>query len=649
MASQSEMDVSGFSELGRLPGPPTREQVTIDSITLRVLTGAFGAIAQEMAGVLFRMSYSSIIRESEDLGCGLFDHEGREICESESTPMHIGSLPWYIRGFMRHLKGKVREGDVIIHNHPYHGASHTPDIAVAVPVFFQGELLGFSAVTAHVLDVGGAFPGVNADAFDVYAESKLYDGLRLYREGELNEELDRHIFENVRTEDMNRGDLNAMLAACHLGRRRMVELCERYGVDTAMSAAYEVMDYSEGMLRREIEKLPDGEYVAPTAWLDDDARNRSVRLRVETKIIVEGSDITIDLTGSNAEVPTGYNVPYEGSLLVGAYFAIRTILLDEATFPDYVPQNEGVFRPVKVTAPKGTIFNPNFPRACFSRFSQVQRVVDNTLLALSEVLPEQVTAGNSADVNFCSYAGFLEEQQQYWIYLEVNEGSYGGRHGKDGMDSVDNLMANTRNNPIEELDMRFPIRNEQYELRPEPAAPGRWRGGVGIVRRNRFLVDGTYSSEGDRQNDQPRGIFGGWNGLTASLIKNPDNDEPEMMPAKVTGVPFAAGELIQILSPNAAGYGDPLDRPPQAVREDVLDDFTTFELARDAYGVVLDPKTMQIDEAETEELRARLREQQADGNQSLRDYVANHPPERISNVISQASEREFSDSASEKT
>ena len=138
-------------------------------------------------------------------------------------------------------------------------------------------------------------------------------------------------------------------------------------------------------------------------------------------------------------------------------------------------------------APKGSIFNPNFPRACFSRFNQCQRVVDNTIVALSKVVPDLVTAGNSAAIHFCSYAGFIPEKGEYWLYLEVNEGSYGGRKGRDGMDSVDCLMANTRNNPIEELDMRFPMRTERYELRVEPAAPGQWRGGVGIVRTNRFL------------------------------------------------------------------------------------------------------------------------------------------------------------------
>jgi N-methylhydantoinase B/oxoprolinase/acetone carboxylase alpha subunit len=610
-------------EVGRSPGPPARARVAVDPITLRVLGGAFHAIAKEMAGVLFRMSYSSIIRESEDLGAGLFDAQGRELCESDSTPMHIGSLPWYIRGFLDRLDGDIEDGDVIVHNHPYLGASHSPDVAVAVPIFHEGELLGFAAVTAHVLDVGGSFPGINADAFDVYAEAKLYNGLRWYRRGEINTDVDRMIFDNVRTETMNRGDMNAMMAACVLGRDRLLRLVARYGADVVMSSAYEWMDYSERMLRAEIAKIPDGEYTAPTAWLDDDARNRGARLRVETKVIIEGDGITIDVTGSEAEVPTGFNVPFEGSLLVGAYYAVRTLLLDETTFPEHVPQNDGVFRPVTVIAPKGTIFNPNFPRACFSRFCQVQRVVDNTILALADQLPHQVTAGNSAAIHFCSYSGFLPASGEYWLYLEVNEGSYGGRYGKDAMDSVDNLMANTRNNPIEELDLRFPMRCDQYELRPEPAAPGRWRGGVGVIRRNRFLVDGTYSCEGDRQWDAPRGIFGGWDGLTASTHKNPGTSTEEYMEAKVTGVEFKAGEYIEFREPNAGGYGDPLERDPVAVREDVLDDFTTIALARDAYGVIfVDEGTLEVDEAATERRREEIRSTRGGERRTLEDLYS---------------------------
>jgi N-methylhydantoinase B/oxoprolinase/acetone carboxylase alpha subunit len=294
---------------------------------------------------------------------------------------------------------------------------------------------------------------------------------------------------------------------------------------------------------------------------------------------------------------------------------------------------------VKVIAPKGSIYNPNFPRACFSRFCQCQRVVDNTILALADPLPTQVTGGNSAGVHFCSYSGFLEESGQYWIYLEVNEGSYGGRYGKDAMDSVDNLMANTRNNPIEELDMRFPVRCDQYELRPEPAAPGKWRGGIGIVRRNRFLVDGTYSCEGDRQHDAPRGIFGGWDGLVASCRRNPDTSREEYLEAKVTGIPFAAGDVIEFRVPSAAAYGDPLERDPEQVREDVLDDFTTIGLARDAYGVIFaDEQTLEIDREATERRRAELRSNPV--GHSLTEYMQDKLV-RYNGPVSIAGNREF--------
>ena len=333
-----------------------------------------------------------------------------------------------------------------------------------------------------------------------------------------------------------------------------------------------------------------------------------MRLRVETKVIVEGDGITIDVSGSEAEVPTGYNVPFEGSLLVGALLRGPHAPARRDHLPGArAPERRGL-PAVKVVAPKGTIFNPNFPRACFSRFCQVQRVVDNTILALSDAAARAGHRGQLGRDPLLPYSGFLPSSGEYWLYLEVNEGSYGGRFGKDAMDSVDNLMANTRNNPIEELDLRFPMRCDQYELRPEPAAPGRWRGGVGIIRRNRFLVDGTYSCEGDRQYQEPRGIHGGWDGLTASTHKNPGTPQEEYLEAKVTGIEFKAGEFIEFREPNAGGYGDPLDRRPAMVREDVLDDFTTIDLAREAYGVIfVDEGDFEIDEEATKSRRDEIR------------------------------------------
>ena len=576
----------------------------LDAVTLRVMGGAFNAIAKEMAHVLYRMSYSSIIRESEDLGCGIFDMNGNELCESESTPMHIGSLPFYIRGVLKRLEGRINEGDVIIHNHPYYGSSHTPDLGVMVPIVHQGELLGFAANTAHLLDLGGAAPGINVDVVDVFAEAKLFNAVKLYDRGVRNEEMWQMIIDNVRTPDMDTSDIDAMIASVEKGRERFLALVEKYGVDTVMGAANYWMDYSERMLRSEIEKVPDGEYHAE-GWLDDDGKNRDVPLKVNVTVRVAGSDIEIDLTGSAMEVETGFNVPFEGSCKVACYYIVRTLLLDEAELEEFVPQNEGIFRPVKVTAPKGTIFNPNFPRACFSRFAQIQRVLDCTIQALAPVIPEKATGGNSASLYFISYSGFHEEKQQYWMYLEVDEGSYGGRYGKDAMDSVDNLMANTRNNPVEELDMHYPLRNERYELRPDPAAAGQWRGGIGIVRENRFLVDGFISCEADRHKEAPVGVFGGEEGLVGRLVKNPGGGDEENWPSKVTGAKMLAGDIIQVVGPSGGGYGDPRKRDPEMVLSDWLDDFVTLDRAREVYGVAIDAQSETVDERETRRLRGR--------------------------------------------
>ncbi|TAN35030.1 hydantoinase B/oxoprolinase family protein [bacterium] len=561
--------------------------VAVDPITLRVMGGALVSIAREMAQVLYRMAYSSVIRESEDLGAGLFDPEGREFCESDSTPMHIGSLPAYIRGVNRKLRGQYQPGDVILHNHPYYGASHSPDYGVLIPMFWEGCHIGFAGCTGHLLDVGGATPGISIEAFDVFAEGKLLDAVRLEAAGVRNQELFEHIVGNVRTPDMNAGDLEAMISCCRLGERRFAELLGHYGHDVVMSGIETWMERSEQRLRAAIAEIPDGVYAAPTGYLDDDGRNRGQPLAIGTTVTIQGSELTVDLTGSAPEAATAVNCPFEGSVLPTANFAVRTLLLDEALSDDFIPQNDGIFRPVHVTAPLGTIYNPRFPRACSGRFPLINRIPDQINLALSEVLPRQITAGNSASVQGVAYAGFDGEADQYWLYMEIGEGSYGARHGKDGLDSIDNLMANTRNNPIEEIEMRLPIRCERYELRDHPPAPGRWRGGLGSIRRWRFLADATVGANGDSRLDRPRGVFGGHDGWSGALVKNEGRPDREDLHAKFSGLPFLAGDTITVEVPSGAGYGDPRQRDPDAVRRDVLDGYYTVKQAEEFFGVVI--------------------------------------------------------------
>ncbi|ANY10291.1 hydantoin utilization protein B [Pseudonocardia sp. HH130630-07] len=599
------MDPRGVSLAGEAPG--IHRTVEVDPITLRVIGGGLNSIAKEMAQILYRMAWSSLIRESEDLGAGIFDVNGRELCESDSTPMHCGSIPAYIRGIDRKLAGTYRPGDVILHNHPYHGAAHSPDYGVVVPIFVDDVHVGFAGCTGHVSDIGGNFPGLCMDVVDVWAEGKLMDSLKIYDAGVRNDVLIGHILDNVRTPEQNLGDLEALIACARLGERRFTDLLARYGLDVVMSAAERWMDYSEQMLRRRIAELPDGEYAAPVSYLDDDGKNRDEPLAVAVTVRVDGEEIVVDLTGSHPQVPTAFNVPFEGSVLPTVASAVRTLLLDEALSEEFVPQNDGCFRPAKAYAPEGTLFNPDFPASCFARFSQINRIFDSINLALADVLPERAVAGSSAALCAIAYSGLAPDGRSYWVYIEINEGSYGGRNGKDGMDCVDSLMANTRNNPIEELELNHAMLAERYELRDEPPAPGEFRGGIGSVKTWRMLTDTFIGSEADNRTDPPKGLDGGHDGVAGSFVRNAGTDREEPLYSKVTQERCAAGDTLEIRMPSGGGYGDPLRRDPAAVREDVLDDYLSVGDALAHYGVVLDPATRELDAAGTARTRAAHR------------------------------------------
>jgi N-methylhydantoinase B len=578
----------------------------LDTITLSVLGGAFKAIAQQMAQVLYRMSYSSIIRESEDLGCGIFFRDGAELCESDTTPMHVGSIPGYLAGMLSVLGDDIHEGDVFLHNDPYLGASHTPDLLVAIPIFHEGRHCAWAGANGHIADVGGMSPGLMVHPVDVFAEGQHYTALRIISKGVRNEDLWNHVWRNTRTPTLNRGDVQALIASARLGQARFLALIDEYGFDTVFAAGEYWLDYSERMIRREIGKAPDGRYPAPTQWLDDDGQKADEPLRVEVAIEIAGDGLTVDLTGSNDQVPTGYNCPFSGSTQVIAYSLVRSILLDEVTNPTLIPQNSGIFRAIGVVAPEGSIFNPVFPTACTARINQVAKMADSMNLALADVFPEQICAGSAGHTFFVSYSGIAEGGSEYWVYIEVNETSYGGRSGKDGLDAVDCMVANTRNNPIEELELRNPMRCLQYELRPNPGA-GQWRGGMGVIRTWECLTDTLFSGEGDGASgvSPPRGLFGGADGVPGEIVVNPGRDDERRIPAKATNFKLRKGDVISLRTANSAGYGDPFERDPDRVLADVLDEVVSAEAAARDYGVAIDVAGKVVDEAQTEQLRAR--------------------------------------------
>jgi N-methylhydantoinase B len=628
------------------------EERELDPVTLQVIGGEFDTIADEMGHKMVRSSYSSIIRESEDLGAGLFLKNGDEIAESDYTPMHVGSLPGYIRGFYECLEERgddpeevINEGDVFWHNHPYYGASHSPDIAMLVPIFIDDEHVAWSAATAHILDIGTAVPGLTVDLHDMYGEGQLFKARKTISEGERITEVWNHFFENSRTPRMNEGDLQAMISAAKIGERRFHDLVDERGLATVLQAGKDLMDYADQLLRSKLRDLPDGEW-HETAYLDDDKHNRSwldeglseeereerwkdERLKVDLKLRIEGDEITVDLTDSNNQVPTAFNVPNWGACKVAVFFTVRAILMDTYIHDEYIPQNSGTFRPINVETREGSIFEPVQPAAAFARISQVDMVGDLIVKALRHVAPERVMAGNAASVFFTSYSGEDPDHPgNYWTYLEVNDCSYGGRPDKDGVDCVGALIHNTRNRPTEDVELSHPLRVERYEMRDGPGhGAGEYRGGHGVVRETTMLAPIVQTVEGDGGNHTPWGAFGGEDGTGASLwhLRSDDdgNDaswysrrnkppsevdvsgdvEVEQLYTGYDGHEYAAGDRHICISPMSGGYGDPYDRPSERVYSDWRNDMITREIARRDYGVVI-TEDGELDEEATADLRS---------------------------------------------
>jgi N-methylhydantoinase B len=590
-------------EAGR---PPAQ---AIDPITARVIAGALDAIVLEVGHKLTRMSYSSIIRESEDFGVALLDARGRQVCECAlSTPLQLGPIPGYMQGIFRLFEergDRFEEGDVVIHNSAYYGASHGPDVGFCVPIFHRGELVGFSFTTAHHLDMGAMTPGSCGivDAVDAYAEGLQFKALKCYERGVKNQTVWRLLRDNIRASDMVVGDMEAQVAACQIGAQRYLELLERYGRETVEAATEELMNYSERMLRQEIQALPDGVYRAEgriDGFADDPERRDQ---RIVVTVTVEAGTLTVDLTGTAAQVSDrAINMPFRGTVDVAIYVTLRSILLDQATH-EHVPQNSGLVRPIRIVAERGSLANPTFPCATIARFCPGNIVADTLMAALRPICPDRVSAG-IGNMKVLAYSGVVDET--YWVYMDITEGSYGGRLGRDGVDAVDVLYANTRNNPIEDIEAHFPLRVTRYELRTDRSGAGRWRGGMGSIRDMQMQGRVHMSLEGDGHRHPPGGAFGGYDGTPGDvLLIGPDGTE-ERLASKFQSRWAEPGDVIRTVSPCAAGYGDPLERDPGRVMDDVLDEFISPESARTLYGVVVDVESKTVDHAATAELRAAM-------------------------------------------
>ena len=409
-----------------------RSAATIDPITANVIGGALETIAVEMGLKLMRMSHSSLIRESEDFGAAVMDAAGNQIAETpQSTPLQSGPLPGYVRGIRAALERRgeaIEPGDVYIHNDAYGGASHVPDVAFCVPVFHEGALVGFTGTAAHHVDIGAHTPGSAGivDAVDAYAEGIQLKGLKIYDKGVKNTTLWAVLADNIRASHLVLGDMEAQIAAARIGAEAFLRLIDRYGLATVQAACTALMDYSERMMRQSIEALPDGRYCAEGAidgFLDDDDPARR-ELPIAVAVTVSGSEITVDFTGTAAQVDDRpINMPLRGTVDCAVWMTLRSILLDSAVH-GRIPLNAGLTRPIHLVAPKGTLVNPTFPAPTIARACPGIQCADTIMKALAQAVPDQISAGVS-NLNVVAYSGLRGER--HWVHMEIYEGAYGGR------------------------------------------------------------------------------------------------------------------------------------------------------------------------------------------------------------------------------
>ncbi len=582
--------------------------ITVDPVTASVIQGALENIAVEMGHKLMRMSYSSIIRESEDFGAALVDPQGQGLAESaQSTPLQSGPIPGYVRGVLRIMarRGEViRPGDVIMHNDPYSGSSHGPDVAFLIPVFHQDRLIGFAATTAHHLDIGALSPGSCGivDAMDAYAEGLQFKAIKVYDQGKRNEPVWQILADNIRASDLVVGDMEAQIAAGRIGAERFLELVERYGIDVVEAACAHAMGYAERLMRQAIARVPDGVYKAQTfidGYLDSNDPGAK-ELPLVVTLTVTGDEITVDLTGTAPQVPNKpINMPLEGTVDVAVWLTIRSVLLDTALH-GHIPVNAGLLRPITIVAPRGCLANPIFPAPTIARFCPGNQLADTVMKALAQAVPGQVSAG-IGNLKVIAFSGLKGET--HWVHMEIFEGSYGGRPDRDGMDAVDTLYANTRNNPIEDIETHLPLRVTRYELREAVCGAGASRGGLGSVREFEFLADGGASVEGEGHRFRPWGFQGGADGQTAELALVRASGEASQLPSKVPHTAVRAGDRFVCAGPAGGGYGDPFARPTDKVLADVLDELITPEIAARDFGVAI--AAGKVDAAKTEALRRR--------------------------------------------
>jgi N-methylhydantoinase B len=563
-----------------------------DPAAFEIVKNSLYKIAEEMRVVLAKTAYSPILKSAGDYSCGVFDDKGEMVAQGPDLPIHLGSMPDAVRAIVEVFGGDVHDGDVFIHNDPYFGGSHLPDVNVIRPAFHDGVLLGYACLRAHWPDVGSATPGSYGAVTEIYGEGLRLPPLRYISKGVLNEDLEKVILANVRTPDERKGDLGAQLAATLRASERLQALAVQHGAARLKAYMAEVMDYSERLMRAMLSDLPDGEgYFEDFCdgdGIPDDEDGNDAPFWIRMKVRKLGDGITVDFTATDPQV----RGPMNAGLSVtasGVYCGLKTAIDPNSL----IPPNSGCWRTINVTAPKGTVVNAEFPApVVYSNHEMSHRTADMVMGALSQFWPNQVMACSQGTSAILTFGGVDPRTGRRYVSYETIKGGFGARPNKDGINVIASAISNTMNTPIEVIEMAFPLRLERYEIEPDTGGAGRFRGGCASRRTWRLLEDaeavGSLCME--RMTSPPFGLQGGQAGSPATVILNTPDGKSRGLPSKgAFDVP--GGAVIDMVTPGAGGFGDPAARDPAAIGRDLLDGYVTLEAARDAYGVP-DPEAL---------------------------------------------------------
>lgn len=580
----------------------------IDPITIEVIRNQMIAASRDIRRTIEKAAYSPILYEVVDFSCGILDSESNLIAETPGLPIFLANLGYAVESTYNTIgRDKINPGDVILCNDPYNGGgTHCPDLTVLCPAFYEDEIQGWAAFRGHTVDMGGIYPGGwYSNTVEVFQEGFRLPPVKLMKEGKQNEDIFRLISANTRVPDAVLGDIRAMIAGVRKAAQRYFDIMDNYGSDVTLGAIQEMMNQGEKMARAAISRIPNGTYSAE-ALLDGDGNDDEPlddKVWVRIAITVEDEEMTMDFTGTDPQCRGPMNVP-ETSTISSARYGFKVI-----TTPD-LPSNEGFFRPLKVVIPDGSLLKPKFPAACAMWPVPTTTIPDLVLKALAPAIPDQVRAGHFGD----SMANFLygtdPRTGKYYVCAEGDAGGYGGKPNEDGEHAFFSMdLGDTYNVPVEVVEVRYPWRVERFELAQDSGGPGKFRGGLGVYRDYRIIGHkSALTVTTDRvKYTPPWGLFGGKAGKTNITVIY-RNDGKEERWRKISNLPLNENELVSFQTGGGGGYGLPLDRDPQFVLEDVINEYISLESAEEDYGVVIDRKDMKVDLNATKKMRNKMRE-----------------------------------------